>query len=121
MGTVLLVLIALGAFAACVGFMILWARRLRRRDVALAASLQARGFKPAPAAEAARLQGLPLTMLEPVRGGRVANVMRGTPMGLDMLVFDAAPQPSDPAAHRTCVLVRSQAGLTGGLLIEHGD
>ena len=119
MGTVLLVLIALGAFAACVGFMILWARRLRRRDVALATSLQARGFKPSSADEAARLSGLPLTMLEPVRS--VANVMRGTPMGLDMVVFDAAAHPADPASHRTCVLVRSQMTLPGGLLIEHGD
>lgn len=122
MGTLTLVLIALGAFAACAAFMIMWARRQRRRDVALATSLQARGFKPAPPDQAERLRELPLTMLRPAREGRIANVMHGTPMGLDMLVFDVESPSGEPLSHRTCVLVRSlPEGQSGGLLIEHGD
>ena len=122
MGTVSLVLIALCAFAACAGFMILYARRLRRRDVALATSLQARGFVPAPADQAERLRELPLTMLQPAREGRIANVMSGRPMGLDMLVFDLELKAGDPSSHRTCVLARAPSGTgPGDLLIEHGD
>ena len=121
MGTVTLVLTALGAFAACAGFMILWARRQRRRDVALASSLQARGFRPADVDEASRLGELPLALLAPARSGRIANVMQGSPMGLDTTVFDVELRPDDPSSHRSCVLVRSASAVEGALLIEHGD
>jgi len=130
-GTVLVSALALGAVALCAALLLWRSRRVRRRDIAFVASLQARGFRPPTPAELATLGDLPLAALRDAAVGRSGLVMRGTDKGVPVLVFDLgngdreagrrAGATHGERGHRTCVLMKVESVGAGDLVIVHGD